>query len=236
MPAPRVVQSLLATALATSSLPITFVSSVGPQRCGLVFVVGIRVLGAPTFTLTDSRSQTWTEVATLTLDTNVRRISAFVAADLAEGPLTITVTPSAASDVTAVAIEIAAAARVAPITATVTASATSATPTATLTMPAEQHLALGAFTHLGAALSLGVGSGFSLVQEQENPATAPTLLTEAQAVTTPVVLTVDGTLSLPAVWALVAVLVQSLAVFVPPGLTVTAGAGGGFLPVPTGMG
>lgn len=235
MPAPTVTQSVLASALAASSLACVFPSSLGPNRCGVLLVCGVRALGAPTFTLTDSRSQVWTQILTLTLDAGLRRLSAYVGANLAEGPLTVTVTPSAASDLTAVALEVRDAARVSPVTASTSATGIGTTPSLSLTMPAENHLVLGALTHLGVQLALGVGAGYTLVREEENPAVGPTLLVEAQAVTAPVTVTVEGALALSATWGLVGVLVQSLAVFVPTGATIISGGVGGSQPVPAGM-
>jgi len=235
MPAPRVTQSVLGSGLAAASLPLIFGSSVSPGRAGLVFVCGVRVLGAPTFTLTDSRSQSWTEVATLTLDAGLRRLSAFAAANLAEGPLTITITPSATSDLTGVALEIGSAARVSPVSRVGSASGIGLTPSVTLGMPAEQQLVCGAFTHLGVALTLDSGSGYTTVRSQPTPATGPVLHVEAQAVAVPISLAIDGTISLSATWGLLGVLVQSLAIFVPVGATTIAGGGSAYLPVPAGM-
>jgi len=204
MALPTVVQSALAVGVASSALGVTLPGHVNAGRLLAAVVCGVRVLGAPTFSLADDQGSSWSEATTLTMDLGVRRLSLHTARQIVAGKPTITVTPSAVSDLTLIALELSSIDPAQALTAVNTATGSGLTPSQTLVPKMAEGIILGAFTHLGVSTTLDSGSGYTRVQENANPAVGPVLHVETRTMTSPDLLTIDGTLGISATWGLLA--------------------------------
>jgi len=204
MARPTVVQSAKASGLLQSSLALTL-PGFTENRLLVAVICGVRVLGAPTFSLSDDQGNTWSEAVTLTLDVGTRRLSLHTTRQSATGKVTLTVTPSATADLSVVLLEFSSVDPLSAVAATGTATGTGLSPSKTLEPLSAEGILIAAFTHLGVSMSMESGAGFQMVQEIESPASGPTLHVESEGFSTPALITADGTLGLSATWGLLAV-------------------------------